>query len=50
VNWVAKHPSQMTNTFNESAYYVVNKKKDLAKKVITNHFSFENPEVSEFAL
>lgn len=50
VNWVAKHPSEMDEAFNKSAYYVVNKNKRLAKNAITDYFSCGNPEISEFAV
>ena len=49
VNWIAKHPSQMNDTFNKSAYHVVSKESNLAKKTITNYFSYEDPEISDFA-
>jgi|GEM_PF-6962008 len=49
VSWISKHPSQMEDCFNESAYHAVNRDRYLAKRAILNYFSSDKPEVSEFA-
>lgn len=50
INWVSEQPSKMSNCLNEAAFQTVGGNRELAISTIKNYFSYEKPEVTEFAI